>query len=450
MIRQESYPFFVRLLEGGTLDSLIGFGYKLRMGRHGRNLGDDDTNDNAGIKKVIDEVGGINEKQAERLFELVNAARTLGEIHLQYNFRFAHRPEAVTWKEFHGLLALWKQASVAETISGWISSQSAANSIDPSDIETELFETFLNARDSATSKAAEATTVEKNAALCGEAQSLLKMTDQFLSLPGLLGPERLGKLYGKALHWVAFRVNPADADLRAAERTLLYSLLDRASEDQAPAILEKFKPWELWPFGPVDAETARLRRELRDGGVARLLPKVERAFSAYINRPESFRLLSTPEGSLSFRYVLFFGDRLPWGAVIRDALLGTMQIAKSDDNAHEKANEFLQLLVDAAANLPSYIARDSAVSIVGDREFVAALWSGATSRPIQFRMVRSYLSKREALIQLGADEGDLALPPELARDNEMAQANEPKPTGSESGAKFDSGPSSLDEGEGHE
>ena len=170
------------------------------------------------------------------------------------------------------------------------------------------------------------------------------MTEQFLNLPEMLTAERFGKLYEKSLYWIAFRVNPADRELRDAERKLIDSLLDRASDDQAAVMLETLKPGDPWAFGPEDAETARLKRELRDESITRLLPKVEAAFSAYLSRPESLRLLSTPGGSRSFRYMLFSPDRLPWGTVIRSALLETMQNAKSDLNDYDKANEFLQLL----------------------------------------------------------------------------------------------------------
>ncbi len=446
MIRQESYPFFMRLLDGGALESLMGIGYQIRRSERRRKGNDDETNDNAAIKKVIDEVGGINEKQADRLIELVNATRTLAGFHLQYSFKFALRPEAITWKEFYELLAQWKEAPVPETTSAWIAKQSAANSIDPLDIETDLFETFLNAKENEASKAAEASTVEENATYCAKAKSLLAITEQFLRLPERFTPERFGKLYGKSLYWIAFRVNPADRELRGAERTLIYSLVDRASNGQAPAMLEALKPWDPWAFTPEDAQVRELKKELRDECVARLLPKVECAFAAYLGRPESLRLLSTPDGSSSFRYMLFSPDRLPWGIVIRSALFETMRGAGSDSNAYEKVNEFLQLLVEAGSNRSSYIPRQSAESIVGDREFIAALWRGVISRPIQFRMLKSYLSKRVAILHLGAQEDDLPLSPELAKAlTETLDPAELAPGESEEDVTDDSDLSFLDD-----
>ena len=244
MIRQESYPFFMLLLDGDTLESLVGISYKLRQSGLRTKGEDNEANDNADIRKVIDEAGEINNEHAKRLIELVNATRTLAGFHVQYSFKFALRPEAVTWKEFCELSAQWKEAPVPETISVWIAKQSAANSIGPADIETDLYETLLNAKQDAASKAAEASTVEENATSCAEAKVFLRMTEQFLSLPEMLTPERFGKLYEKSLYWIAFRVNPADSELRDDERNLVYSLLDRTYVEQAPAILETLKPWD--------------------------------------------------------------------------------------------------------------------------------------------------------------------------------------------------------------
>jgi len=420
MIRQESYPFFMRLLDGSAFDSLIGSGYKSRQAERRRKSEDNQSAENADIKQLIQEVGGIGEKQATRLVELIGATRMLGGFHLLYNFKFALRPEAITWKEFNELLAEWKETPSAETISGWIAKQSATNWIDSADIEVDLFETLLNAKHEAASKAAEAPTVEENSKYCEQATSLLAITEQFLSLPEMLTPERFSKLFEKSLYWIAFRVNPADGELRNAERTLVYSLLDRTSSAQAPATLDTLKPWEPSAHLSEDARTAELEKDVRNECVNLLLPKVEQAFATFIGRPESLRLLSSQNGPSSFLYVLFSIDRLPWGAVIRNALLETMRNARIDANAYEKANEFLQLLVDAAENSTGLIPRNSAEKIVEDHEFIAALWQGVISRHIQFRMLKSYLAKREAVLHLGAAEADLPLSQELSQAKETA------------------------------
>jgi hypothetical protein len=425
MIRQESFAFFMRLLDGGALESLIGVGYQVRQ-LDLRMKGKDDQTEDADIKEVAQEVGGINEKQILRLIELIKAARTLGGSHLEYNFKFALRPEAITWKEFDELLLAWKDTPTAETIAAWITHQCDANSIDPSSLETDLFQTLINAKENATSKASDASTVEENAKYCVQARSLLTMTEEFLNLPQMLTPERFGKLYGKSSAWVAFRKNAADRDLREAEQALIYSLLDRASEEQAPGIFDTLKPWNPGGYGPEDAQTAALKTQLRSACIARLLPKVERACVTYLHRPESLRVLTTPQSSSAFRYVLFSADRVPWSKEIRNGLLEVMRDAKTDPNAHDKADEFLDLLVQMARNGTVYLDRQCAERIAKDQDFVSALWQAATSRPIQFRMQKSYLAKRSALIQLGVGEDVLPLTPELAKAKEEGGVAEPE------------------------
>lgn len=425
MIRQESFAFFIRLLDGGALESLIGVGYQVRhLDR--RIKGKDDQTEDVDIKEVAREVGGINEKQTARLIELIKAARTLGGSHLEYNFKFALRPEAITWKEFDELLTAWKESSTADTIAAWIAHQCSANSIDSLAMETDLFQTLLNAKETATSKASEASTVQENARYCVQALSLLTMTEEFLNLPEMLTPERFGKLYGKSSAWIAFRKNAADGELRDAELALIYSLLDRASEEQAPGMFDTLKPWNPSGYGPEDAQSAALKKQLRSACITRLLPKVERACVAYLHRPESLRVLSTPQSSPAFRYVLFSADRLPWSKEIRNGLLDVMREAKTDENAYDKANEFLDLLVQMARNGTIYLDTQCAERIAKDQDFVSALWQAATSRAIQFRMQNSYLAKRAALIQLGVREALLPLPPELAKAKEESGMVEPE------------------------
>ena len=99
---------------------------------------------------------GSTKSRLDRLIELVNATRALAGFRLQYNWKFALRPEAVTWKEFNELLMHWKQTPVPDTISASrVTKQSEANSIGTADVEAGLFETMLNAKHNAASKAAE-------------------------------------------------------------------------------------------------------------------------------------------------------------------------------------------------------------------------------------------------------------------------------------------------------
>jgi hypothetical protein len=418
MIRQESYPFFLRVLEGDNLDQLVGVGFGVRQADPDRNDSGEESEDDSDITAIIDEVGGISKKQTNRLIELIKATRTLGGHRLLYNWKFALRPEAITWKEFEELSEKWKFEPAANTISTWITENSAANSMNLADTQQDLFDALLNAMYDAGSSAAQARTLEDNSLYCAKAERVLEMIGQFLKLPKMLTVERFGKLFEKSLHWIAFRVNPSDARLRRVERELLHDLSGSTSDSEAPAMLEELKPWDEWAFSPDIQGEKKYKEELRDGCVALLTPKVQRAFIDYLKRPESIRLLSSDQGSQSFLYILFGPDRLPWPKDIRDAILDVFQNAKLDMDQYEKTNDFLKILVETVRNRSSYLGRDSAALIVADAEFIKSLWSAATSRSIQFRMLASCLAARGVLVELGAQEGDLPLSPELEAANQ--------------------------------
>lgn len=174
MVRQESYPFFVRLLEGDTLDELVGTTYRLRNSDSRKKLGADEKAANADIDKLIQEIGGLGESKSDRMIELINATRVLGGYHILYNWKFALRPEALTWKEFHDLMARWTDNQHQNTICDWIDEHASANSLDVADIGGDLFETMLKAKQTAASQAADATPAEDNARHNSQATLLLK------------------------------------------------------------------------------------------------------------------------------------------------------------------------------------------------------------------------------------------------------------------------------------
>lgn len=425
MVRQESYPFFKRLLEGDTLDTLVGIRYSVRKSTK-KTTPQGEEDDHNDIKGIIGEVGGVSADTQQRLIQLIEATRTLGGFSLAYNWRFADHPETITWMEFAELYTRWQETQTPDTILNWIREHSKKHSMSPDDIERELFETLLNAKQNEAAKAAELSTVKENAIHCAKAEMLLKLTDHFLELPGTLTGERFGKLYGQSLYWISFRVNQADIKLRKAEKKILDRVTKRTPDVQAPALLDALEPWNSWAFAPEGPETFQLKQELRDRCVERILPKAERALISYLSRPESIRLLSSAKGSLAFRYILFSPERAPWSAALKKAIFDMMAHAKSDPNDFEKANDLLDFLISGVEQRSPYLANEDAVRILADGNFSGILWSAATSQQIQFRMHGSYLSKRSQLIGLGVPEQNLPLTRELLITSQKLQATQPQ------------------------
>jgi hypothetical protein len=210
-----------------------------------------------------------------------------------------------------------------------------------------------------------------------------------------------------------FRKNAADVALRNKERQVLISLLKKSPDDLAPALMKVIEPWNSWKFEGDDQLATEIKTSLKDDCVSLLLPKVQRAFISSLIHPASIRLLRDPNYSPAFVDLLFSPQHVPWQQPLRDALMNTVNKAHSEPLEYDKTTDLLRLLVETGENrLP--FARKSAVDILKDKEFASALWKGATSRPIQFRMLRTFLAARKTFIGMGVDVSDLPLTPELA------------------------------------
>jgi hypothetical protein len=139
----------------------------------------------------------------------------------------------------------------------------------------------------------------------------------------------------------------------------------------------------------------------------------------------------------SFAYILMNPKSLPWPEPIRQAMIAIAKGAKSDSFCYEQVNDLLHLFLEIINDRTPSFSTDQVKAILKDQEFTSALWAGATSRAIQFRMLNLFLGYRSALIRAGVAESDLPLTPELqaaaARAQVEAQAS--NATKSQSGAK---------------
>jgi hypothetical protein len=446
MVRLESHSFFLRLLEGKTLDDLAGIGYRLNTGSS-RRRGASEPSGNSDIQKLIEEVGGIPAVKVERLSELIKATRSVAGMNLLYNWRFAFRPEAITWKEFEGILARWIADQRPEVIIEWIAGQAAATSIEPERIEEELFQNLVNARDQAASEAASTSSAEEHARHIGKASELLRMTVQFLDVPGMLTAERFELLYGKSQYWIAFQMNEGDKALRQAEKAVLESTISKASSEVIPGIFKVLAPWDPWAFTPEEPTTMALKKQLRDDLVILVLPKMEQAVVEAL-KSSKISALVLKEEMPAFAYILLNPQSLPWNKPIRQAMLAIAQGAKSDLFRYDQVNDVLRLFFEIIENRTQNFSIDVVKTILQDREFISALWAGATSRGIQFRMLNLYLGYRSALIKVGASEDDLPLTPELKAAAARAQtqaAGSPAPESSANTDAIEEEGLSLDE-----
>jgi tryptophan 2,3-dioxygenase len=143
-------------------------------------------------------------------------------------------------------------------------------------------------------------------------------------------------------------------------------------------------------------------------------------------------VLALKEGMPSFAYVLFNPKSVPWPKPIRQAMLAIAKEAKVDAFRYEQVNDLLRLFFEIIENKTQNFNVDAVKTILKHREFTSALWAGATSRAIQFRMLNLYLGYRSALIKAEVSEHYLPLTPELQAAASRAQAQVDDSQGSQS------------------
>jgi hypothetical protein len=408
LIRLESYEFFDRLLQC-DLYRMIGQGYRITTELQKRS-GKVDS-DNKEITDILDGAGVSQDSQRKRILTLLAATRQLASFAVQYNFRFAGTPDAVTWREFRELCKSWRLDQTSELISAWIGKHSKAYSFTRSDVEEDLFQTVLNAEHEKAAAAAESISLEEQEDHLKEAAVLLRMMEQFLRLPGCLTPQRFRGLHDKILHYIEFRRNPGDQNLRILEREMLLSLLGDVADADAPDFLSVLKPWD---YRRLSADPEKPHgTKLQDDCVVLLEPKVERAFIASLQLPESIRRLANFEQFRSFIWIFLSDERLPWDRLTKNAVFSLIERGNRDRVSFQKLIDLLRLLRQAgAAN--SMMSKAGARVVVSDRQFTAAIWQVVISKTIQYRMQDMVMGYRAVLIDLGANETDLPLSPELA------------------------------------
>jgi hypothetical protein len=396
------------------LEDLAGIAFRIRKKGNKDPLDPSQIEENGELLSLMDEVGVIDQVKRNRLVELIRATRELAGIHLLYNWKFSLSPDAITWKEFRELLALWKKSPNPGSLTNWIEKHAIQLSLSRVDIESNVFEAMINAKENAASEAANAKLLEANAEHCTEAGRVLEMTCQFLGLPGMLNAERFKQFYGKSTYWIAFTKNDADRILREKEKTCVLALAQNASDSLAESLITALEPWDPWKFMAENAIASEARKKLLEEVISVLLPKAQAGFLSSLHSPEAVRRLQLPKEAICYTHLLFDQAYASLRPSLRDGLLAWFQDMEHNPNAIEQANDFLQLLVDALRNNSVTVAREGALTWISDAAFIASLWKVATEKRIQFRMLHLFLSNRKTLIDDGVDESLLPLTEELA------------------------------------
>jgi KAP family P-loop domain len=410
LIRGESYPFFERLLEGDTLEKEIGAGFRVSQSSSRPKFLDKAEDKNTGVKRIIEAVGISDPAQTATLIHLVEGARSRSSLlQLRYNWELTRRPHAITWKEFGGLMEKWRVESRETTITEWIAQHSAHRSETRDRVEDELFITLILARDSQISSAINADTTEDLTQFCREAELLLEMTQQFLSIPKMLTPNRFKELHKKALYWIGFRKNVAERQLRQREKAALISLIDSASPDLSSGLLEAMKPWDPWARMGDGPEVVSLKKSLLSTCTKRLARNVSRHLFNFLNDRQSIRRLGEPKRFLAYKYLLFHPDSIPWGKRLRSEIYAMLKRARRNLDAFENACALLRLLTDALEYPDGDIGSEGVQMLIHDHKFIRSLWNAVLSRRIQWRLQVNFLTHRARLMKAGVPNSEMPI-----------------------------------------
>ena len=416
MLRHESYPFFELLLNGDVLERVAGHLYSLRRKVSGQKEMDDEDKQ---LKQLLQRASIKDPALIERLTRLVEASRSRSSFHFRYMCELANRPHAVTWKEFRLIRAAWEVDAKPAVLTGLIEKHAVERTVSVDDVDNELFQAMLGARNKQLEEAAQSKSVLEHKGLADQACKLLDMIRQFLDDLGKLDAERFEKLHGQVTYWIGFRKNPADLALRNQEEELLLKLLSGASAKLSTELLEIFLPsFDI----DVGDGTLQLKEALRNRCMALAAPKAAKEAISFLTREGGIQSLTERQRFEGIKYCLFKSDSPVWTTDLRNEFVALIRKGREDSTIFSNANDLFDLLVTSLrGGVGSTIAPSDVVGLVSDQEFTQVLWETVTSKTIQYRMQMSYIEARQLLVQNGVPEDNLPLTHELKLRAEEAR-----------------------------
>jgi len=408
MLRHESYPFFELLLGGDTLEEVAGYLYSVKQKFSERK---EKKDENEQLRKLLQRAGIEGPALTERLTHLVEACRSRSSQHFRYICELANRPHALTWQEFRSIRAKWESDARASVLAELIAKHAAGRAVSVDDVDGELFQAILGERGRLLEQAAESKSTLEHKRFTDDASKLLTMTEQFLGDLGKLDPERLGKLYGQATHWIGFRKNPGDITLRNQEEGLLLKLLAGAPQQLSTELFENFLPAFDVDFGD---GSLQLGEDLREKCMAVVAPGAAKEAISFMTREGGIQSLTERGRFATVKYCLFKSDSPVWKSDLRDELIALIRRGRDDATVYSNVSDLFDLMMRGLRRgIDTVIDVSDVVALLANHEFAKALWETVTSRAIQYRMQMSCIEARQLLIQHGVPEDILPLTDEL-------------------------------------
>ena len=423
MLRLESYRLFERLLQGNSLDEEAGMVHRFKF-RESRNRSNKED-ENAGLKRLMTEVG-IDELDSQaRIIQLIESIRARATLKFRYMCELTLRPHAVTWKEFRLFFDSWENNPTPAVLREWISQHANDRAVSTDDVEDELFEAAIGKRHELLRQASDSNSINEQESYLKEASSLLNMLEQFLLNLGKLSASRFRTLYAQFGHWIGFRINPGDKLQREREEQMLLTILSPASNELSSEIFEIILPnnWDL----DIGDGTLALKKALRTKCADIVAPRAAREALEFLARDGAIRSLTENGRFSAVKYCLFDSQSPIWQSKLRNDLISVIRKGRDDEVIYENVGEYVDLLVRGLrqGGIDALDARQIS-ELLKDKDFVRCIWETVTCKQIQYRMQMSFIQTRQVLIDAGAPEAALPLPKELcARLEQESQKNAP-------------------------
>ena len=417
-LRTVSFEIFQRLADTPSFwDQLLVSSFRARPSgeAEGSALGEEGWV--AILKTVVDSVRDIGDEEAkkrlnETLIEFFNAFKervSPEHFHsIRYFARLSEEPPVFTWKEYRSLIASWKPNPSAAYLKDLLLAQ--ARSVDSTVPQgfKELWGTTLNYREEALASAAETTTQEiqeSQLATAELAMNLLRTISEglegFSQADPPLGMKDYEEAYKHFSKWAHFTTPPQlYREVRQAERDFLVSTAEKCTWF-AGEILENLKVWDTFEMGPYAAEKARLKQAVIDA----FMPTVLRDLHDRFLRQDGIRSLWPKEKHRAEKYILLRRESEFYTEAEVERLKGLAARARDDRYIQENFVEYLRLIEAGLENSLGILPRYDIAPLARDTAIISLAWSGAVSKPLQFRVMGSLNKTRSTLKEvLGSDE----------------------------------------------
>lgn len=303
---------------------------------------------------------------------------------IRYHAWLTERPHAVTWREFHDLLA---RVADAEQVADWLRGHAERRGVAVSSAVTEALSCCFIAYGRELECAADKAHADAHKGHLDRARNVLRLFEQLwfgtMSTDAIRTSQAFLRLLAAIRPWAHFDLNEGDRELRTRERDLLARVAETASDPLE--FIERMAPWELWSERRERAArlTEDVLRPLEGRAVERLVEVIDRPSGV------SGCLFGS---RIADRYLLTRPDPM-WNDSNLDRLDAIVTNGAVDVVA-ENCRLLLSVFVDREKQVKLHLDPGE---VVAPPRLLTTLWWGVCRSPVQTRFFNGLDELRQQL-----------------------------------------------------